>query len=93
VLLLTHVGRAPLERAEIYFLDASRAMVETGDIVVPRYQGEPFYDKPVLTYWLMAAAMEAFGTGPGSGRAVSALAAPEILVEIEAIAHIGKGKR
>jgi hypothetical protein len=24
---------------------------------------------------------------------VSALAAPEILVEIEAIAHIGKGKR
>ena len=80
VLLLTNIGRAPLERAEIYFLDASRAMVETGDLVVPRYQGEAFYDKPVLTYWLMAAAMKAVGAGPGAGRAVSALAAIGVLL-------------
>jgi len=70
-----NLGAAPLERAEIYFLDAARAMVETGDLVVPRYQGEPFYDKPALTYWLMAASMKAFGAGPGAARAVSALAA------------------
>jgi 4-amino-4-deoxy-L-arabinose transferase len=80
VLLLAHVGKAPLERAEIYFLDASRAMVETGDLVVPRYQGEPFYDKPALTYWLMAASMKAFGTGPGAARAVSSLAAVGVLL-------------
>jgi 4-amino-4-deoxy-L-arabinose transferase-like glycosyltransferase len=79
VLLLVHLGAAPLERAEIYFLDAARAMVETGDLVVPRYQGEPFYDKPALTYWLMAASMRAFGAGPGAGRAVSALAAVSVL--------------
>jgi 4-amino-4-deoxy-L-arabinose transferase-like glycosyltransferase len=79
LLLLANVGEAPLERAEIYFLDASRTMVETGDLVVPRYQGEPFYDKPVLAYWLMAAAMKVVGAGPGAGRAVSALAAVGVL--------------
>jgi 4-amino-4-deoxy-L-arabinose transferase len=80
VLLLTHAGRAPLERAEIYFMDAARAMVETGDLVVPRYQGEPFYDKPPLAYWLMAASMAAFGTEPGPARAVSAASAALLLL-------------
>jgi 4-amino-4-deoxy-L-arabinose transferase len=79
VLLLWHGGQAPIERAEIYFLDASRAMVETGDLVVPSYQGEPFYDKPALTYWLMAGSMRIFGVGPGAGRAVSSLAATGLL--------------
>jgi len=49
-LVLPSLGQAPLERAEIYFLDAARGMVETGDWVVPRYQGEPFFDKPPLVY-------------------------------------------
>jgi 4-amino-4-deoxy-L-arabinose transferase-like glycosyltransferase len=55
-------------------------MVETGDLVVPRYQGEPFYDKPALTYWLMAAAMKVLGTGPGAARAVSAAAAVGVVL-------------
>ena len=40
-LVLPHLGAAPLERAEIYFLDAARGMVESGDWIVRRYQGEP----------------------------------------------------
>ena len=44
--LLPSLGAAPLERAEIYFMDAARAMVETGDWLVPRYQGTEFFDKP-----------------------------------------------
>ncbi len=55
------LGAAPLERAEIYFVDAARAMVESGDYLVPLYRGEPFFDKPPLTYWLMAASFRAFG--------------------------------
>ena len=79
-LLLLNGGAAPLERAEIYFLDAARTMVETGDLVVPYYQGEPFYDKPALTYWLMAGSMRLFGTSAGAGRAVSSLAAVGVLL-------------
>jgi 4-amino-4-deoxy-L-arabinose transferase-like glycosyltransferase len=75
VLLFPAAGRAPLERAEIYFVDAARAMVESGDWLVPRYRGEPFFDKPALTYWLIAAAFEGFGPTLAAARAVPALAA------------------
>jgi 4-amino-4-deoxy-L-arabinose transferase-like glycosyltransferase len=78
--LLPSLGAAPLERAEIYFMDGARAMVETGDWLVPRYQGEAFFDKPALTYWLMAAAFRALGFTLGAGRLVSAAAALGLLV-------------
>ena len=50
-------------------------MVESGDWLVPRYQGQPFFDKPILTYWLMAVAFEALGPSAGAARLVPALAA------------------
>jgi len=68
--LLPHLGAAPLERAEIYFLDAARAMVESGDWVIPRYEGRPFFDKPILSYWLMAGAMDRLGPSAGAARLV-----------------------
>jgi 4-amino-4-deoxy-L-arabinose transferase-like glycosyltransferase len=74
-LLLPHLGAAPLERAEIYFLDGAREMLESGDWVVPRSEGKPFFDKPVLTYWLMAASMARLGPQPGAARLVPAVAA------------------
>ena len=66
---------APIERAEIYFLDAARAMVERSDWLVPYYRGEPFYDKPPLTYWLLAASFQGLGPSLFSGRLVAALLA------------------
>ena len=66
---------APIERAEIYFLDAARAMVERSDWLVPYYRGEPFYDKPPLTYWLLAFSFETLGPSLFSGRLVAALLA------------------
>jgi 4-amino-4-deoxy-L-arabinose transferase-like glycosyltransferase len=55
-------------------MDAARGMVDSGDWVVPRYEGQPFFDKPVLAYWLMAAAMKGLGTTPGAARLVAVLA-------------------
>ena len=86
-MLLPSLAAAPLERAEIYFMDAARGMVETGDWLVPRYQGEPFFDKPALTYWLMAASFRGFGFSLGAGRVVSALAA---LASVVATAWLGR---
>ena len=79
-LLLPGLGAAPLERAEIYFVDAARAMVERGDYLVPYYRGEPFFDKPALTYWLIAGAFRAFGFGLAAARLVPAAAAVLVLV-------------
>jgi 4-amino-4-deoxy-L-arabinose transferase-like glycosyltransferase len=79
-LVLPHLGMAPLERAEIYFLDAARGMVESGDWIVPRYQGEPFFDKPPLVYWLMGGAFLGLGVDAGAARLVSALAAVGVVL-------------
>jgi 4-amino-4-deoxy-L-arabinose transferase len=75
LVLVPQLSAPPLERAEVYFMDAARAMVESGDWLVPRYQGRPFFDKPILAYWLMAAAMKALGTTSGAARAVAVAAA------------------
>ena len=74
-LLFPGLAAGPLERAEIYFLDGARSMVERGDGLVPFFQGRPFFDKPILTYWLMAAAFEAFGPSAWAARLVPALSA------------------
>ena len=74
------LGDAPIERAEIYFLDAARAMVERADWLIPQYRGEPFYDKPPLTYWLLAFSFEALGPSLFSGRLVAALLALATLI-------------
>jgi 4-amino-4-deoxy-L-arabinose transferase-like glycosyltransferase len=55
-------------------------MVESGDWVVPRYEGKPFFDKPILSYWLMAFAMERLGTTAGAARLVPVLASIGVLL-------------
>jgi 4-amino-4-deoxy-L-arabinose transferase-like glycosyltransferase len=79
-LLLPGLGEAPLERAEIYFLDGARSMLERHDLLVPYYRGEPFFDKPPLTYWLMAGAFRALGLDAGAARLVPAVAAMLVLL-------------
>ena len=65
---------APLERAEIYFVDGARSMVERGDYLFPLYRGEPFFDKPALTYWLIGGSFRLLGYGLAAARFVPALA-------------------
>jgi 4-amino-4-deoxy-L-arabinose transferase-like glycosyltransferase len=74
-LLFPSLGAGPFERAEIYFMDGARSMLERADALVPYYQGEPFFDKPALAYWLMAGSFRLFGVTPAAGRAPAALAA------------------
>jgi 4-amino-4-deoxy-L-arabinose transferase len=78
--LLPGLGSAPLERAEVYFLDGARAMVERGDYLVPHYRGEPFFDKPALTYWLLASAFHAYGFTLEAARLVPVLATLLVLL-------------
>jgi 4-amino-4-deoxy-L-arabinose transferase-like glycosyltransferase len=55
-------------------------MVETGDWVIPRYEGQPFFDKPILSYWLMAVAMSRLGPGAGAARLVPVAASIGVLL-------------
>ena len=53
----------------------ARAMFETGDYVTPRLLGEPWFEKPVLMYWLASIGYAVFGVGETGARIPSALAA------------------
>ena len=59
---------------EAFYAQAGREMVETGDWVTPRYNGEHRFEKPVLFYWLVALAYLAAGVGEAAARVPSALA-------------------
>lgn len=55
LLLLPGTGTLPLiDRDEPRFTEATREMMESGEWFVPYFNGDYRFDKPVLTYWLMA---------------------------------------
>ncbi|HMF19990.1 MAG TPA: glycosyltransferase family 39 protein, partial [Gemmataceae bacterium] len=54
---------------------ASRIMLESGDYIVPYFNGELRVDKPALLYWLQVGAYRLFGINEFSARLPSAVAA------------------
>lgn len=57
------------------FSEATREMLERGDYISTWLNGHPRYDKPILIYWLQAAAVAVFGVTEYAFRLPSALAA------------------
>jgi len=50
-----------------------RAMLDSGDLIVPRLNGEPFLEKPPLYWWVQVAAFRTFGILDAVARIPSAL--------------------
>lgn len=48
---------------EAYYAQMARGMLQSGDWIVPRYDGTPPLDKPPLLMWLVAASFRMFGVG------------------------------
>ena len=61
VMIFTNLGFPLSEPDETRYAHVARQMLDRGDWLVPRRAGEPFLDKPPLTYWFMAASMSVFG--------------------------------
>jgi len=53
----------PLDRDESRYAQASKQMLESGNLIDIRFGAEPRYKKPVGIYWLQAAATEVAGLG------------------------------
>lgn len=57
-----HLGHYPLFTPdEGRYSEIAREMIATGDYITPRVNGVAFLDKPILYYWLQAAAIHLFG--------------------------------
>lgn len=54
---------------------AARSMLERGDWVTTRLQGEPWFDKPILYYWTAVVGYRLFGVSELGARVGPALAA------------------
>ncbi len=49
------------EADEAIYAEASREMVTTGNYLIPHFNDAPFYEKPIMTYWLQAGSCKLFG--------------------------------
>src|SRR5277367_519922 len=77
----------PIDRDEARFAQATKQMVESGDLVDIRFQDDVRYKKPVGIYWLQAAAVEtasALGL-PGAGLRIWVYRMPSLIGAIGAV--------
>lgn len=80
-LFFWRLGITPLDDFdEAYYAEGAREMLERGDLGTPYYNGRPFLLKPILIYWLIAAAFRIFGTTEFAARSVSAFFAALIVL-------------
>jgi len=69
------VGLTRYHVDEHYYTDAAIRMVRTGDYLTPHFaDGTPRFEKPILSYWAIAAAFRVFGVRVWASRLPSLLA-------------------
>ena len=60
---------------EAHYAETTRELIRAGDWLTPYYNGQPFFDKPILFHLLQALPMVVLGPSELSARLVPALAA------------------
>ena len=69
------LGRTAIgDSDEAFYAEAGREMIQSGDWLTPQYNFEHRFQKPILFYWLVAAAYLVAGVGEGAARIWSAFA-------------------
>ena len=64
---------------EAFYVETPREMIERGDYVSPAFNYEPRLNKPVLSYWIVAAFYHVFGVSVAAQRIPIALGAMVII--------------
>ena len=74
VVWLEPAGSFLAEPDETRYAEIPREMLAAGDLVVPRLNGVPYFEKPPLLYWVNAASFRVFGETPWAARLPTRLA-------------------
>ena len=65
---------------EAFYVETPREMLESGDYISPTFNYEPRFNKPVLSYWIVAAFYRLFGVSVGVQRLPIAFGAMVLIV-------------
>jgi 4-amino-4-deoxy-L-arabinose transferase-like glycosyltransferase len=85
------IALRPLTHSEVRYVEAGAEMVASGDWIVPHLSFVPYFEKPILTYWVEAAAQLLFGLSPIAVRLPSILAAVGMVAATYAIGRSMRG--
>jgi 4-amino-4-deoxy-L-arabinose transferase-like glycosyltransferase len=81
ILLFVDLGGSTIWDAnEAFYVETPRQMVLTGDYVNPSFNGEPRFNKPVLSYWVVAGFYKVMGVGVTAERVAIAFGALMLIV-------------
>jgi len=68
-------GSSIWDANEAFYVETPREMIERGDYVGPTFNYQPRFNKPVLSYWIVAGFYQVFGVSVGIQRVPIALGA------------------
>ena len=74
-------------RAEVFFAECAREMIQTGNFITPLYHHQPFFDKPIFVYWLIIGMFKLLGFNHLAARLPSIFAS---LITIASTAIAGR---
>ena len=83
-------GSAIWDANEAFYVETPREMVERGDYVSPTFNYEPRFNKPVLSYWIVAAFYALFGISVGVQRLAIALGAIVLIATAYVLCRIAE---
>ena len=73
---------------EAFYAETPRVMIDTGDYVSPSFNAQPRFNKPPLTYWIVAASYHVFGISEWSERLPIVLAAMGLIAAAFVIGRV-----
>ena len=73
---------------EAFYAETPRVMIETGDYVSPSFNANPRFNKPPLTYWVVAISYKIFGVSEWSERLPIVLGAMGLIAAAFVIGQI-----
>jgi 4-amino-4-deoxy-L-arabinose transferase-like glycosyltransferase len=75
-------GSSLWDSNEAFYAETPRVMLESGDYISPSFNDNPRFNKPPLSYWIVAAFYHLFGVSETSERLAIALAAIALIASI-----------
>jgi len=80
-------GTSIWDANEAFYVETPREMLASHDLINPTFNGEPRFNKPVLSYWIVAGFYRLFGVSVGVQRLAIALGAMLIIFSASVLAR------